>query len=366
MKKSFTRVFALVLCLCIFGALVACGSGSDTPPATTDPGNAANTPDPGISNGDETVYKFIFSHNEADDVSTHDVVADAIVEYLNEKAPGRFDCEVYTAGALGADRENIESVQEGTITMTGQSTPVQVTFVPSAAVFDAPFAYRTIEDAQALLEDKEFIASMDAEYEAAGFKQGCWVVAGYRHLTTNKEIKEISDLKGLKVRTMENTYHMALWKALGVTATPLASSEIYTALQQGTVDGQENDYGVIVMKDIHSVQKFVTETHHLVAFNSYILNLDWYNNLPQELQKVFDEALEYARQKGDEFSLKSQGDFKQTILDSGVTINYFTPEQIGEMKDTCADVYDLIKNSDGMNLDTYNAFNAALERIYAG
>ena len=366
MKNNTKRILALVLCLCMFGALAACGGGGDTPPANTDNGGAANTPNTDGSSGDGETYKFIFSHNEADDVSTHDVVADAIVEYLNENAPGRFDCEVYTAGALGADRENIESVQEGTITMTGQSTPVQVTFVPSAAVFDAPFAYRTIEDAQALLQDEEFMSKMDAEYEAAGFKQGCWVVAGYRHLTTNKEIKEISDIKGLKIRTMENSYHMALWKDLGATATPLASSEVYTALQQGTVDGQENDYGVIVMKDLHSVQKFVTETHHLVAFNSYILNLDWYNDLPEDLRKVFDEALEYARQKGDEFSLESQEEFKQTILDSGVTINYFSPEQIGEMKETCADVYDLIKDSAGMNLDVYNTFNAALERIYAG
>jgi len=366
MKKTMKRTIVLFLCLCMFLAASGCGSEPEASnPGTDNAGTAAGSTVTTTAAGDTTVYKFIFSHNEANDTSTHDVVADAIVEYLSENAPGRFDCEIYPNGQLGVDRENIESVQEGTITMTGQSTPVQVTFVPSAAVFDAPFAYRTIDDAQALLQDEAFISIMDAQYEAAGFKHGCWVVAGYRHMTSNKEVLEISDIKGMKIRTMENKYHMALWTCLGATPTPLASSEIFTALQQGTVDGQENDYGVIVMKDIHSVQKYVTETHHLVAFNSYILNFDWYNSLPADLQAVFDEALEYAKQKGDAFSLASQEKYKQEILDSGVTINYFTAEQIGEMKDTCDSVYDLIKNSDGMNLDVYNAFTAALDRVYA-
>ena len=337
LKKTILRL------LCLVGALAACGGGYSA---------------------DNTVYKFIFSHNEAADTSTHDVVANAIVAYLNEHAPGRFKCEIYHSGQLGVDRENIESVQEGTITMTGQSTPVQVTFVPSAAVFDAPFAYRTIEDALALVKDKAFIGRMNSEFEAAGFKQGLWVVAGYRHLTTNKNIQQISDIKRLKIRTMENPYHMALWKCLDATPTPLASSEIFTALQQGTVDGQENDYGVIFMKDLHSVQKYVTETHHLVAFNSYILNLGWYNGLPADLKAVFDKALTYAQQKGEDFSLKSQDDFKKKIENSGVVINYFTAEQIGQMKEICASVYDLIKNSTGMNPDVFNAFNATLKKIY--
>lgn len=353
MKKTLALILALVMCLCLFAA---CGNGEETPADSNKPADSSKPADA----GDDTVYKFIFSHNEADDTSTHDVVADAIVEYLEKNGGGRFECEVYHSGQLGVDRENIESVQEGTVTMTGQSTPVQVTFVPSAAVFDAPFAYATIDDAQALLENEEFISAMEAEYEAAGFKHGAWVVAGYRHLTTNKEISEMGDLAGMKIRCMENTYHMALFECLGVSPTPLASSEIFTALQQGTVDGQENDYGVIVMKDIHSVQDYITEIHHLVAFNSYILNLDWYNSLPADLQAIFDEALEYGEQKGKEFSLQSQEDFKQVCIDAGVTINYFTPEQIGEMKDACASVYDLIKNADGMNQDVYEKFVAAI------
>lgn len=355
MKRTLALLMAIVMVL----ALCACGN-------TEVPADASKTDSPvADAPADTTVYDFIFAHCEADDASTHDIVADAIVEYLNENAPGRFNCKVYPAAQLGADRENIESVQSGTITMTGQSTPVQVSFVPSLCIFDAPFAYRTLDDCEALLADENLMNLVNGEFEKVGLKQGLWVVGGYRHLTTNKEIKEISDIKGLKIRTMENKYHMKLFECLGATATPINSSELFTALQQGTVDGQENDYGVIVMKDIQSVQKYLTETHHLVAFNSYICNLDWYNNLPTDLQKVFDEALAYAKEKGDSYTYENQEYYRQVIADAGVQMSAFTAEQIAEMKDMCAPVYEMIANADGMNMDVYNAFNAALENIYS-
>jgi tripartite ATP-independent transporter DctP family solute receptor len=349
MRKSWKQAGALLLSAAMLLTAAGC----------------SNSAGESKSGGDGQVYKFVFAHCEANDASTHDAVADAIKEYLEEHAPGRFEVEIYTDGQLGSDRENIESVQEGTITMTGQSTPVQVNFVPSLAIFDAPFAYRTLDDCEALLANQDLMGLVNAEFEKAGLKQGLWVVGGYRHLTTNKEIKEISDLKGMKIRTMENKYHMALWECLGVTATPLASSEIFTALQQGTVDGQENDYGVIVMKDIVSVQKYLTETHHLVAFNSYILNLDWYNSLPEDLKKVFDEALAYAKEVGDDYTYENQAAYRQQIQDKGVTINAFTEDQIAEMKDTCASVYDMIRDAEGMDPAIYEAFTKALDEIYA-
>lgn len=354
MRKNWKKATALLLGAAMLLTAAACGGGQDS-----------QTKSAGEGGGDGQVYKFVFAHCEANDASTHDAVADAIKEYLEEHAPGRFEVEIYTDGQLGSDRENIESVQEGTVTMTGQSTPVQVSFVPSLAIFDAPFAYRTLDDCEALLADKELMDLVNAEFEKAGLKQGLWVVGGYRHLTTNKEIKEIEDVKGMKIRTMENKYHMALWECLGVTATPLASSEIFTALQQGTVDGQENDYGVIVMKDIVSVQKYLTETHHLVAFNSYILNLDWYNNLPEDLQKVFDEALAYAKEVGDNYTYENQENYRQQILDKGVVINQFSSDQISEMKEICASVYDMIRDAEGMEPAIYEAFTKALENIYA-
>lgn len=357
MKRAiaFLMAIAMILVLC------ACGTTETTEAEAPDAeATAAAEPE-----ADTTVYDFTFAHCEADNASTHDIVADAIVEYLNEHAPGRFNCKVYPAAQLGADRENIESVQSGAITMTGQSTPVQVSFVPSLCIFDAPFAYRTLDDCEALLADENLMSLIDAEFEKAGIKQGLWVVGGYRHLTTNKEIKEIEDISGLKIRTMENKYHMKLFECLGATATPINSSELFTALQQGTVDGQENDYGVIVMKDIQSVQKYLTETHHLVAFNSYICNLDWYNNLPADLQQVFDEALAYAKEKGDAYTYESQEYYRQVISDAGVQMNAFTPEQIATMKEMCEPVYEMIENAEGMNMDIYNAFNTALENIYA-
>lgn len=360
------RTMAILLTIVMVFALCACGNAAEPTAAPAAPAapadNSAAAPAPVE---DTTVYDFTFAHCEADDASTHDIVADAIVEYLNENAPGRFKCTVYPGAQLGADRENIESVQSGAITMTGQSTPVQVSFVPSLCIFDAPFAYRTLDDCEALLADENLMSLLDGEFEKAGIKQGLWVVGGYRHMTTNKEIKDIGDISGLKIRTMENKYHMKLFECLGATATPINSSELFTALQQGTVDGQENDYGVIVMKDIHSVQNYLTETHHLVAFNSYICNLDWYNNLPADLQKVFDEALAYAKEKGDAYTYENQDHYRQVISDAGVAMSAFTAEQIATMKEMCAPVYEMIANAEGMNMDVYNAFNAALDSIYA-
>ena len=162
----------------------------------------------------------------------------------------------------------MQGVQDGSIVMTWTTGANQVSLVPELALFDMPFLFAYIDNANAVLHDPDFRAYVDGAFEKAGFKELGLDVTGFRWLSTkNREVKKLEDLKGLKIRTMENAYHMAFWKALGVTPTPLANSERYAALQQGTVDGQENAMENAYSTKMYEVQDVFINTQH-IAYTS--------------------------------------------------------------------------------------------------
>ena len=123
-------------------------------------------------------------------------------------------------------------------------------------------------------------------------------------MSTNKPVSDIEDFKGQKIRTMENSYHLAFWKSLGANPTPMSFSEVYIGLQQHTIDAQENPYEVIVSNKLYEQQDYVVETNHLPHLISLIVNDDFFKNLSQEEQAIMTEAAEiateYAREQSDE------------------------------------------------------------------
>ena len=108
----------------------------------------------------------------------------------------------------------------------------------------------------------------------------------FRVMTTNKKIESLDDFKGQKIRTMENKYHLAFWQSIGANPTPMAFSEVYIGLQQGTIDAQENPYEVIVSGKIYEQQDYVVKTNHLPHLLSMIVNEDFYNRLSTKDKKI--------------------------------------------------------------------------------
>jgi tripartite ATP-independent transporter DctP family solute receptor len=170
------------------------------------------------------------------------------------------------------EREMIESVQIGTIDCTVTSTGPVGNFVPEVRIFDVPFLFRDRAHAHGVL-DSEIGQAVLKRFEARGLVGVIWAENGFRHLTNSRrEVTSPADLRGLKVRTMENQVHMRAFSTLGALPTPMAFSELVPALQQGTVDGQENPIPVIVANNLNQVQRYMSLTAHVYSPQVIICN----------------------------------------------------------------------------------------------
>ena len=167
---------------------------------------------------------------------------------------------------------------------------------------------------------------------------------GFRVMSTNKEIRDISDFKGQKIRTMENSYHLDFWKDLGANPTPMTFSEVYIGLQQGTIDAQENPYEVIVSSKLYEQQDYVVETNHLPHYISLIVSDEFYKDLPEDQQKIITEAAETAKEYARQASDDRIDDRIKTIEDSGTKIIRLSDETKEQIRDAASDIYDEIED----------------------
>ncbi|HQQ54920.1 MAG TPA: DctP family TRAP transporter solute-binding subunit, partial [Ottowia sp.] len=182
------------------------------------------------------------------------IAIDTFAKEVEKRTGGRYKIQTFYSGALGGERESIEAVQLGTQELAFSSTGPVPNFVPEVKILDVPFLFRDKAHARAVL-DGPIGQDMLAKFEPKGFKALAWAENGFRHMTNSKrDVKTPEDLKGLKMRTMENPVHVAAYKGFGIITTPMAFPEVFTALQQGTVDGQENPLSVIISAKFDQVQ----------------------------------------------------------------------------------------------------------------
>lgn len=362
--KKFMRVISPLVCLLMVFALAACGpgtAGESSAPASSGGASAANSP----AASDDEVYTITFSHANSKGTSVHDATAEAMKEYMERESGGRLLMEIYPDGQLGLDREAIEAVQAGNITMMGCSTATQANFVPSAAIFDCPFSVNNLAAADAMVTDEKLLSLLGEEYKKSGIKHMFLINGWFRVTSSAHEITKLEDFKGFKIRTMESPFHLALWKALGANPTPLAASELYTALQQGVVSGQENAYDIACYYSVYEVNKYFSEDCHILAVSSYIMNQAFYDNLPADLQKIVDDAMKIGYDAGTAASNKWNEHYKQVVLDNDCNIYTWPKEEIVKLKETTKAVWDMVRDSDGMNPDVFNAYVEACDRANA-
>jgi tripartite ATP-independent transporter DctP family solute receptor len=188
------------------------------------------------------------------------------------------------------EREMIESVQIGTLDCTITSTGPVGNFVPEVRVLDVPFLFRDYAHARGVL-DSAIGQELLQRFTPRGLVGVVWMENGFRHLTNNRrEVRTPADVQGLKVRTMENQVHMRAFSTLGALPTPMAFSELVPALQQGTVDGQENPIPVIVANNLNQVQRFLTLTGHVYSPAVMICNPDMMRRLSPADREAFLQA----------------------------------------------------------------------------
>ncbi len=222
------------------------------------------------------------------------VAIDTFAREVEKRTNGRYKIQTFYSGSLGGERESIEAVQLGTQELTFTSTGPVPNFVPEARILDIPFLFRDKPHARAVL-DGPIGQDMLKAFEGKGFKALAWGENGIRHMTNSKRaVNAPDDLKGLKMRTMENPVHVAAYKGFGIITTPMAFPEVFTALQQGTVDGQENPLSVIMAAKFDQVQKHLSLTGHVYSPAIFLMSKGAFDKLAAADQAAFLEAAKEA------------------------------------------------------------------------
>lgn len=226
--------------------------------------------------------------------SHYGAAVDTFAAEVEKRTNGRYKIQNFYASALGNEREAIEAVQLGTLDLAMSSTGPVPNFLPELAILDIPFLFRDYAHARAVL-DGPIGQEMLEKFEPIGIKALAWGENGFRHMTNSKvPVRTPEDLKGLKMRTMENPIHMQAYKGFGIIPTPMAISEVFTALQQGTVDGQENPISVIQSWKFEQVQKYLTLTGHVYSPAFLMMNKGLWDGLSDEDKQHFLEAAKVA------------------------------------------------------------------------
>jgi tripartite ATP-independent transporter DctP family solute receptor len=219
---------------------------------------------------------------------------DTFAREVEKRTGGRYKIQTFYSGALGAERESIEAVQLGTQELTLTSTGPVPNFVPETRILDIPFLFRDKAHARAVL-DGPIGQEMLGKFDSKGFKALAWAENGVRHMTNSKRpVNSPDDLKGLKMRTMENPVHVTAYKGLGIVTTPMAFTEVFTALQQGTVDGQENPLSVIMAAKFEQVQKHLSLTGHVYSPAIFLMNKGMFDKLSAADKQHFLDAAKEA------------------------------------------------------------------------
>jgi tripartite ATP-independent transporter DctP family solute receptor len=226
--------------------------------------------------------------------SHYGVAIDTFAREVEKRTTGRYKIQNFYSGALGAERESIEALQLGTLDLTMTSTGPVPNFVPDIAILDIPFLFRDYAHARAVL-DGPIGQDLLKKFEPKGIHALAWGENGFRNMTNSKHpVNGPEDLKGLKMRTMENPVHIQAYRAFGIIPTPMAFTEVFTALQQGTVDGQENPLSVITSAKLDQVQKYLTLTGHVYSPALILMSKAQWDRLSSADRQAFDEAAKEA------------------------------------------------------------------------
>ncbi len=314
MKK---RILSVLMVAAMTTAVFAgCGSSSTGSAAGSTAASTGSAAASGSAAAGDAEYSMI-AGTTTPDAHPYNLGLVKMGELINEKTNGAVKLDVFGNSQLGGERDLIEGLQLGSVQVTCVSTAPLSGFTDMFLVFDLPFIFETTEQARAVMDSEvgeQILHSVDEQ----GLVGLAWFENGFRNVTNNvKPVTVPDDLKGIKIRTMENPIHMAAFKIMGADPTPMAMGDVFTALQQGTIDAEENPVPIVETNKFYEVQKYISMTGHLFSPAPVFIGKDYFESLPAEYQDAIkeaaDEATPYQREQIDEQnvsgleSLKSNG-----------------------------------------------------------
>ena len=293
---SMLSVLVLVICVCVF----AVGTAAE----------AAKT----------ITIKFAHNGNTIPE-DPQNIACAKFKEMVEEKSGGTLKVELYPAGQLGDARTIVEGVQMGTIEIGDIENGPMGRFVPEAMLWDLPFIFRDIDHAHKVL-DGELGQMVQEKYVGVGIRHLAYNDGGFRYFTNNaRPINTMADIKGLKIRVMESKVMIDTLAAFGASPVPMAFGELYTALQQGGVDGQENPLNLIFSQRFYEVQKYLPLSGHFYYPRQYIASENWWKTLSDEHKKIIAESAKIACDIQREELAKYEVAMRTVLKEKGMEIN---------------------------------------------
>lgn len=312
MKRNWKRVIALLMAVCSIAALAACGGSSGSGANSTAGGSNA-------ASGTGSTMNITVAHSLFENGPEHQNLL-KFKETLEEKSGGTMQVTIYPNSTLGGETTAIEGIQNGNITLSFANVATLSNYVPNCEMFDIPFLFPSREKGEEILSDEAFFNSLSDDFSKVGLKLVGTSITGYRWMTANKPINSYDDMRGLKIRTMENSNHMTLWNSLGCNATPMSGAELFTALSQGTVEGQENPISTIQDGKIYEVNNYLVDTRHILSISAWIVNPDWYSSLTDEQRTIFDDAIAECTKNVTADNASQEAERIEGLKESGMTV----------------------------------------------
>lgn len=302
-----------------------------------------------INTSGKQTYAWPLATCSTEETITH-VFAETFAEEVERLSGGTMEIQVYPQSTLGGDRELLESCKDGDIPFVVQSPAPQVSFMPELCVFDTPCVFDDIEQAREAIDKPEFQALIQDVYKKAGYQLLGMADQCFRVMTSSEPFTGIESFKGQKIRTMENTYHIQFWNAIGANPTPMTFSEVYIGLQQGTIDAQENAYELIVSAKLYEQQKVVINTNAVPDYITLIVSDDFFQDLTDKQQAIVKEAAALAQETARESADDRRAERQKELEKEGMEIVDLDEETWQEMQEDCQVVYDNIRKQAGDEL----------------
>lgn len=285
-------------------------------------------------------------------------VRDVFKSYVETTSNGRIKVDLYPNNQLGAERQMVEGLTLGTIEMGVLSPGIVAGFVPTWQVFDLPFLFKDRETAYKALD-----GALGDRLKADALKKGirCLVFPenGIRQITNNRgPINKPEDMAGLKIRVMENPVHVATFKAMGANPTPMNFGELYTALHQKTVDGQDNPITVTYSSKFYEVQKYMSLVGQVYAPSSMLISEVYFKNLPSDLQKIIIDGAEKYKEAERLSCSTNEGKLLEEMERAGLIVNTVSQENIKLFRDKTSAIYNEFQDKIGKDvIELAQSFN---------
>lgn len=325
MKK---KLLALIMVAVLAMALAACGGGSSSSDSSSEEAS-------GEFAGGQT-FQIKIGHSDTTSNLIH-VSLENFKAYVEEQSGGAVTVDIYAAEQLGSNAEMAEMIEMGSLDAMMMPQGQEAQFAPKINTLGLPFLFSDYESVYKVL-DSEIGEELVADLADHNMIQLAYWENGLRQTTNSKRpINSSADFKGLKIRTPEDAMTMAIFNALGASPSPLAFSELYLALQQGTFDGQENPISNIHANNFQDVQKYLAMTNHKYECKNMIFSLTSWEKYPEDVQALLKEA---AKKFGDEHRqaiVDSQDQQLKELEEAGMEVTY---PDVAELQEATASVYD--------------------------